>query len=222
MATLAPSLLSADFSDLAGQMRAVCEGGAGYIHMDVMDGTFVPNITFGQPVIHSLAKKTTMPFDVHLMVQNPERLMADFVTPRTEFIVVHQEACVHLHRTVQQIKALGVRAGVALNPATSLSTLDYILEDLDLVLIMSVNPGFGGQAFIPSTWKKLETLNRMRQERHPDLLIQLDGGVNLDNAADLKQAGVDILVAGAAVFGASDVAERVRDFMKILAEDPAQ
>lgn len=218
MATLAPSLLSADFSNLKEQMAAVQNGGAGYIHMDVMDGMFVPNITFGQPVIRNLANNTTMPIDVHLMVQNPERFLADFVTPRTEFLVVHQEACIHLHRTVQQIKSLGVKAGVALNPATSLSTLDYILEELDLVLIMSVNPGFGGQTFIPSTWAKLENLNRMRKQRHPGLLIQLDGGVNLQNAQALKQAGVDILVAGAAVFEAGDVETQVRAFMDILKE----
>ncbi len=216
MAILAPSLLSADFSDLAGQIQAVQTGGAGYVHMDVMDGTFVPNITFGQPVIRCLAGKTTMPFDIHLMIRRPERLLEGFVTPRTEFIVVHQEACLHLHRTIAQIKSLGVKAGVALNPATSLSTLDYILEDLDLVLLMSVDPGFGGQTFIPSTWDKLKTLDRMRKERHPGLLIQLDGGVNLQNAGRLKDAGVDILVAGAAVFGSPDVAQCVRDFVKIL------
>lgn len=216
MATLAPSLLSADFADLAGQIRAVEAGGAGFIHLDVMDGNYVPNITFGQPVIRSLAEIATIPFDIHLMVVEPERFLEEFVTPRTEFIVVHQEACRHLHRTVQRIKSLGIKAGVALNPATSLSTLDYILEELDLVLVMSVNPGFGGQQFIESTWKKLEELNRIREERHPELLIQLDGGANLQNARQLAEAGVDIIVAGAAVFGAEDVEARVREFMEIL------
>ncbi len=218
MAQLAPSLLSADFSKLGEQISAAERGGAQYIHMDIMDGTFVPNITFGQPVVRSLSGKTCLPFDVHLMIQRPELLLAEFVTPQTEFIVVHQEACLHLHRTIQQIKSLGVKAGVALNPATPPETLDYVFEDLDLVLIMSVNPGFGGQKFIPATWEKIKKLNDMRKERHPGLLIQLDGGVNLDNAARLKEAGVDILVAGAAVFCAEDVEQRVREFVKLLAE----
>ena len=216
MAMLAPSLLSSDFSRLGQELALIERGGAHYAHMDIMDGTFVPNITFGQPVVKSLIGKTSLPFDIHLMIQHPELLLSEFVTPQTEFIVVHQEACLHLHRTVQLIKSFGVKAGVALNPATSLTTLDYMWDDLDLLLIMSVNPGFGGQAFIPSSIEKVKTAAQLRKERKLDFLIQLDGGVNLDNAKMLKEAGVDILVAGAAVFGAGDVQQRVRDFVKIL------
>ena len=216
MAILAPSLLSADFSNLGAQIRLVEQGGAKLLHMDIMDGTFVPNITFGQPVLRSLSAVTDLPFDVHLMVQQPERLLADFVLPNTRYLVVHQEACLHLHRTIQQIKDLGLAAGVALNPATSLSTLDYLLPDLDLVLIMSVNPGFGGQRFIPASWEKIRSLDRLRKEKNPRLLIQVDGGVGPDNAAALKEAGADILVAGAAVFGADDVPGRVRMFNQLL------
>ncbi len=216
MAKLAPSILSADFSKLGEQISEVERGGAAYVHMDVMDGTFVPNITFGQPVIRSLLGKTKLPFDIHLMIQHPELLLSEFVTPQTEYIVVHQEACLHLHRTIQLIKSLGVKAGIALNPATSLSTIDYILEDLDMVLLMSVNPGFGGQKFIPSSWEKIRALDKLRKERNPNMMIELDGGVNLDNVEDLKAAGVDIFVAGAAVFGAPDIEQRVRDFVKIL------
>lgn len=216
MAKLAPSLLSSDFSVLGQQLALIERGGAHYVHMDIMDGTFVPNITFGQPVVKSLIGKTSLPFDIHLMIQHPELLLSEFVTPQTEFIVVHQEACLHLHRTVQLIKSLGVKAGIALNPATSLSTLDYMWEDLDLLLIMSVNPGFGGQQFISSALEKIKTAVRIRKERNLDFVIQLDGGVNLDNAKMLKEAGVDILVAGAAVFGAENIEQRVKDFVKIL------
>jgi ribulose-phosphate 3-epimerase len=153
------------------------------------------------------------------MIQHPELLLSEFVTPQTEFIVVHQEACLHLHRTIQLIKSLGVKAGIALNPATSLSTLDYMWEDIDLLLIMSVNPGFGGQKFIPSTIEKIKAANKIRKERNLNFSIQLDGGVNLDNVADLKAVGVDIFVAGNAVFGAEDVEKRVRDFIKILEDN---
>ena len=216
MAKLAPSLLSSDFSVLGQQLALIERGGAHYVHMDIMDGTFVPNITFGQPVVKSLIGKTSLPFDIHLMIQHPELLLSEFVTPQTEFIVVHQEACLHLHRTVQLIKSLGVKAGIALKPTTSLSTLDYMWEDLDLLLIMSVNPGFGGQQFISSALEKIKTAVRIRKERNLDFVIQLDGGVNLDNAKMLKEAGVDILVAGAAVFGAENIEQRVKDFVKIL------
>ena len=217
MAKLAPSILSADFSRLADQIALIEQGGADYVHMDVMDGAFVPNITFGGPVVKSVVGKTGLPFDIHLMIEHPEQRIPDFVTPQTEFIVVHQEACTHLHRVIQQIKDLGVKAGVALNPATPVSSLEYVLSDLDLVLVMSVNPGFGGQKFIPSAMDKIRLLDRIRREKDLHFVIEIDGGVNLKNAADIKAAGCDILVAGSAVFGADDIPARVREFQAVLA-----
>lgn len=216
MAYLSPSILTADFADLKTQLAKLEQGGADYIHLDVMDGSFVPNLTFGQPVVRSIAKATSIPLDVHLMIVRPELCLEEFALPQTEIITVHEEACLHLHRTVQQIKALGKKAGVALNPATSLSVLDYMLEEIDLVLLMSVNPGFGGQKFIESSWQKIRELDAMRKARHPEMLIELDGGVNLNNAAALKEAGVDVFVAGNAVFSAEDMGERVREFQRIL------
>ena len=216
MAYLSPSILTADFADLKTQLKKLEEGGADFVHLDVMDSSFVPNITFGQPVVRSIAKATSLPLDVHLMIVRPELCLEEFALPQTEFIVVHEEACLHLHRTVQQIKALGKKAGVALNPATSLSVLDYILPELDMVLLMSVNPGFGGQKFIETSWQKIRELDALRKAKNPDMLIELDGGVNLNNAAALKEAGVDVFVAGNAVFSAEDMAERVREFQRIL------
>lgn len=216
MAYLSPSILTADFVDLGTQLKKLEEGGADFVHLDVMDGSFVPNITFGQPVVRSIAKATGLPLDIHLMIVRPELCLEEFALPQTEYIVVHEEACLHLHRTVQQIKALGKKAGVALNPATSLSTLDFILPELDMVLLMSVNPGFGGQKFIETSWQKIRDLDAIRRKRGLSFLIELDGGVNLDNAAALKEAGVDVFVAGNAVFSAEDMAERVREFQTIL------
>ena len=216
MAYLSPSILTADFADLKTQLKKLEEGGADFVHLDVMDGSFVPNITFGQPVVRSIAKATSLPLDVHLMIVRPELCLEEFALHQTEFIVVHEEACLHLHRTVQQIKALGKKAGVALNPATSLSVLDYILPELDMVLLMSVNPGFGGQKFIETSWQKIRELDALRKAKNPGMLIELDGGVNLNNAAALKEAGVDVFVAGNAVFSAEDMAERVREFQRIL------
>ena len=217
MAKLSPSILASDFSKLASQVALIEEGGAGYVHMDIMDGHFVPNITFGAPVVKSLAGKTSLPFDVHLMIEHPEQWIPGFVTPQTEYIVVHQEACDHLDRVINQIKELGCKAGVALNPATPVSTLECILGEVDMVLVMSVNPGFGGQKFIPYTVLKVCELDEIRRNEDLDFVIEVDGGVNLDNAAMLVESGADILVAGSAVFGAEDIPKRCKEFNEIIA-----
>lgn len=216
MARIAPSILSADFSKLGHDVFVIEKAGAHLIHVDVMDGHFVPNISYGSTVMKSLDGKTNMPFDVHLMIENPERYVEEFVTENTEFITVHAEACTHLHRVVQQIKGLGVKCGVALNPATSLSCLDYMLEEIDLVLIMSVNPGFGGQKFIETALDKVKELNEIRLKNNLDFEIEIDGGITLENVQDVADAGIDIIVAGSAVFGASDVDKRVKEFLKMI------
>lgn len=215
MFELAPSILSADFSKLGEDVSSIEKGGADLIHVDVMDGHFVPNISFGAAVMKSLNGKTELPYDVHLMIENPDKYLEDFVTDKTEYITVHQEACIHLHRTVQHIKGLGIKAGVSINPATSLTMIEEILDDIDLVLIMSVNPGFGGQKFIPSALSKIEKLAKIREERGLKFKIEVDGGVTLNNAAQIANAGADILVAGSAVFGADDIANRVMDFKNL-------
>ena len=215
MIKLAPSILSADFSALAADVKKIEEGGADYIHVDVMDGHFVPNISFGAAVMKSLNGKTSLPYDVHLMIENPDQYIGDFVTDQTEFITVHQEACVHLHRTIQNIKSKGVKAGVSINPATPVSSLECVLEDLDLVLIMSVNPGFGGQKFIPQTLNKVKELAAVKKERGLNFAIEIDGGITLANAKEVMDAGVEIAVAGSAVFGAEDVVQRVKEFKEI-------
>ena len=216
MAKLAPSILSADFSRLAEQISLIEQGGADYVHMDVMDGAFVPNITFGGPVVKSLVKKTSLPFDIHLMIERPELRIPDFITPQTEYITVHYEACTHLHRVIQQIHSLGVKAGVALNPATPASVLEYVLGDVDMVLVMSVNPGFGGQKFIPSAMLKISELDEIRKTNELGFVIEVDGGADLSNAEALKAVGTDIIVAGSAVFGAEDIIRRVREFKDII------
>ncbi len=216
MNRLAPSILSADFSRLGEHVSEIEKGGAGIIHVDVMDGHFVPNISFGAAVMKSLVGKTKLPFDVHLMITDPDKYAPEFVTPQTEYITIHQEATVHLHRSIQVVKNLGIKVGVALNPATPVSSLECVLGDVDMVLIMSVNPGFGGQKFIPVALDKVKELAAMRAERGLSFDIEVDGGVTLENVAEVAGAGANLLVAGSAVFKADDVAKRCMEFNKII------
>ncbi|WFA09808.1 ribulose-phosphate 3-epimerase [Tissierella sp. Yu-01] len=216
MADIAPSLLSADFANLSEEIRKVENGGADYLHLDVMDGIFVPNITFGPPVIKMLKKITSIPFDVHLMIDKPERYIKDFVDAGADILTVHVEATTHLHRTIQEIKSYGIKAGISLNPATPLSSIECVLDDIDLILIMTVNPGFGGQSFINSMIDKIKRTRRMINESNKNILLEIDGGVKLDNALELSNLGVDILVAGSAIFGAEDITKRTMEFKDLF------
>ncbi len=211
MPEISPSILAADFTRLGEQVEAVARGGARMLHVDVMDGHFVPNISIGIPVVQSLRRSTDLILDCHLMVSSPEPFLEPFVAAGAGMVTVHQEACPHLGRAVDQIKSLGATAGVALNPATPLSTLEEILPDVDLVLVMSVNPGFGGQPFLAASLPKIARLDRERRERGLSFKIQVDGGVTAANAADLAAAGCDILVAGSSVFGAADAGAALRE-----------
>lgn len=216
MVKLAPSILSADFANLLEDVKKVEQAGVEMLHIDIMDGHYVPNISFGPVVLKALQGKTSVPFDVHLMIENPDQYIAEFAKCGASIITVHAEATTHLHRTVQNIKSQNVKAAVSLNPGTSLTVLEEVLPELDMVLLMSVNPGFGGQSFIGTTLDKVKRLKGMIDQRGLDIDIQIDGGVKLNNAKEIVEAGANVLVAGSAIFGSDNIAETVKQFRELV------
>ncbi|MBF1053900.1 MAG: ribulose-phosphate 3-epimerase [Parvimonas sp.] len=214
MLELSPSLLSADFTNLKSDIEILDKSGVKYLHLDVMDGMFVPNISFGPMIIKQLRPLTNMVFDVHLMIEDPDRYVQSFKDAGADILTVHYEACKHLHRTISYIKSLGMKAGVSLNPATNIDVLDYVLEDLDLVLVMSVNPGFGGQSFIPSALDKIKNLKEKIKERNLNVIVEVDGGVKTTNVKDVVEAGADLIVSGSDVF--ADKENRIRAYKEIF------
>lgn len=210
MIKLAPSILSADFARLLEDVKKVEKAGCEYLHIDVMDGHFVPNITLGPGIVKSLRKDVNMVFDAHLMIENPDNYIKEFADAGCDIIVVHQEACTHLHRTIQNIKSHGIKAGVALNPATPIETIKYVLQDVDMVLLMSVNPGFGGQSYIPVVTEKIKELKALIDEMNLDIDIEVDGGVKPSNIAEVVNAGANVIVSGSAIFNAGDIDEAVK------------
>jgi ribulose-phosphate 3-epimerase len=218
MKIIAPSILSADFSVLGEEIAAVEAAGADWIHIDVMDGHFVPNITMGPGVVKSLRKMTVLPFDVHLMIENPEQYIQPFAEAGSDRITVHMEALIHLHRTVSQIKELGLKAGVSLNPATPLSFVESILTDIDLLLIMTVNPGFGGQQFIKTMLSKIRQARELIDRFAPAVLLEVDGGVTLTNMPAILKAGADVLVAGASIFGSGNYRDTIGKMKASMSE----
>ncbi len=207
---ISPSFLSSDFTNLEQEIKRMNDSEADWFHLDIMDGLFVPNITFGMPVIKQIKKHAKKPLDVHLMIVQPERYIDEFKKAGADILTVHYEACTHLHRTVQQIKDAGMKAGVSLNPHTSVALLEDILNDVDMVLLMSVNPGFGGQKFIENTYKKIKQLKALVEKNKADILIEIDGGVDANNAKKLIETGADVLVAGSFVFGSENPVETVK------------
>lgn len=218
MKYIAPSILSADFAKLGDEIRSVEEAGADWIHVDVMDGHFVPNITIGPLIVEAASSVTTLPLDVHLMIENPDRYISDFAKAGADLISVQVEACVHLDRTIQMIKEFDLRAGVVLNPSTPLSSIEWIIEQVDLVTIMSVNPGFGGQDFIPNSLDKIRALRRMIQDQSLAILVEIDGGVNEKTIKNISDADVDVFVAGSAIFKSPDYKKTITKFRELIGE----
>jgi len=212
---ISPSFLSADFGNLNKDIELINKSEAEWFHLDIMDGVFVPNISFGMPIIKHIRSKTNKFLDVHLMIVEPQRYIADFKKAGADILTVHYEACVHLHRTIQQIKAEGMKAGVALNPHTAVSLLEHIIKDIDMVLIMSVNPGFGGQSFIDNSFDKIKELKSMIIRKKSNAIIQVDGGVNGDNARKLLDAGVDVLVSGNYIFKSNNPLETIHELQSV-------
>ncbi len=208
---IAPSILSADLLRLEEQVKTVAENGAGFIHVDVMDGHFVPNLTFGPNMVKALKRITDIPLDVHLMISNPDRYIDTYARAGADILTVHQEACTHLHRTLQTIHHAGMKAGVSLNPATPLSTIENVLDDMDLLLIMTVNPGFGGQKFIPQGLKKIAKARKMINAAGRDILLEVDGGVDMQTVESIVQAGARVLVSGSAIFGRPDIVTAMQE-----------
>ena len=218
MKLIAPSILSADFARLGEEIKAAEAAGADWIHVDVMDGHFVPNITIGPLVVKAARRSTSLPLDVHLMIENPDRYIPDFIAAGADLVAVQVETCPHLHRTIQMIREGGVRPGVVLNPATPLSAVEWILEDVDVVMIMSVNPGFGGQKFIPASLEKIRQFRTIIDDRGLSTLIEVDGGVNAKTIGDVAAAGADVFVAGSAIYGTEDYAAAIGQFRDIIGD----
>jgi len=216
MVKIAPSILSANFLKLGEEIKAAEDAGADILHIDIMDGHFVPNITIGSSIVELIRKITSLPLDVHLMIEEPDKYLRDFIKAGADYLTVHYEASVHLHRTVHWIKESGVKAGVSLNPATPIWSLEHILPDADIVLLMSVNPGFGGQDFIPHTIDKIKMLKKLLSDKGLSTFIEVDGGIKLNNAADIISAGADILVMGSAFFNSKDYGTTIKQFREIL------
>lgn len=216
MIKIAPSILSADFMRLGEEIRAVEDSGAHMLHIDIMDGHFVPNLTIGYSIVESIRKITKLPLDVHLMIEDPDKYLDNFINAGSDYLTVHLEACSHLHRSVSFIKEKGIKAGVSINPATPVSSLEEIVHDIDLIVLMSVNPGFGGQGFIPHTLVKAKLLKKMIAEKNLSTLIEIDGGVKPENAKEVAASGADILVMGSAFFGSKDYSGLMKKLNEIL------